>query len=349
MPGNSGTFAAGTAKSRQPIKLTTSSAPNTQPVPSEFELIAKYFSRPVRHTVLGVGDDAALIAPGPGHQIAASTDMLVEAVHFFPGVDPRALGHKALAVNLSDLAAMGAKPKWAMLALALPDADEAWVSAFAAGFFALADLHEVDLIGGDTTRGPRTICVQVMGEVAQGRALRRDAAKPGDDVWVSGCLGGAAAAIAHRKGELVLQERALAQCLARLDRPTPRVALGRKLVGLARGAIDVSDGLVGDLGHICERSRVGAEIGLARIPCPAELTPLRHDDAVIRAIVAGGDDYELCFTADPVSRDAIDGLARSLDLALTRIGRITPGSAVTVLDAAGQPMKLKAAGFEHFR
>jgi len=318
-------------------------------VPSEFELIAKYFTRPVRHTVLGVGDDAALVAPGPGREIAASTDMLVEGVHFFAGTDAKALGHKALAVNLSDLAAMGAKPKWAMLALALPDADEAWVGEFAAGFLALADLHEVDLIGGDTTRGPRTLCVQVMGEVEQGRALRRDAAKPGDDVWVSGCLGGAAAAVAHRKGELVLQEPALAQCLARLDRPTPRVALGRKLVGLARGAIDVSDGLAADLGHICERSRVGAEIGLSQVPCPAGLAPLRHDDTVIRAIVAGGDDYELCFTADPRSRDAIDALARSLGIALSRIGRITAGNAVTVLDAAGQPVNLKAGGFDHFR
>lgn len=318
-------------------------------MPSEFELIAKYFTRPVRHTVLGVGDDAALLEVGPGRELVATTDMLVEGVHFFSGVSPLSLGHKALAVNLSDLAAMGATPRWAMLALALPEADAGWLQDFAAGFFALADRHDVDLIGGDTTRGPRNICVQVMGEVAQGRALRRDGARPGDDVWVSGHLGDAAAAVAHRKGELLLREPLLGHCLARLDRPSPRVELGGRLAGLASSAIDISDGLIGDLGHICERSRVGAEIGFEQIPCSAELMPLRHHAPVTRAILAGGDDYELCFTAAPGNRSGIDSLAGSLGLALTRIGRITEGGAVTVRDEKGQPMVPQEKGFDHFR
>ena len=235
-------------------------------MPSEFELIANYFTRPPRHAVLGVGDDAALIAVSHGHELAASTDMLVEGVHFFPDVSALALGYKALAVNLSDLAAMGATPKWAMLALSLPAADAGWVRDFAAGFFSLAERHDVDLIGGDTTRGPRNICVQVMGEVAQGRALRRDGAKPGDDVWLSGHVGDAAAAVAHRKGELLLREPLLGHCQARLDRPTPRVELGLRLAGLASSAIDISDGLIADLGHTCERSRVGADVEFAADP-----------------------------------------------------------------------------------
>lgn len=318
-------------------------------MPSEFELIAKYFTRPPRHAVLGVGDDAALVTVRPDHELAASTDMLVEGVHFLAGVSPLSLGHKALAVNLSDLAAMGATPRWAMLALSLPAADEEWMKDFADGFFALAERHDVELIGGDTTRGPRNICIQVMGEVGQGRALRRDGAKPGDDVWISGCLGDAAAAVAHRKGELALTGPVLRHCLERLDRPMPRVELGGRLIGLASGAIDISDGLLADLGHICERSRVGAEIDLAQIPCSAELMPLRHHAPVIRSILAGGDDYELCFTAAPAQRSGIGSLAAGLPLKLTRIGRITEGSAVTVHDDKGQPMTLQDRGFDHFR
>lgn len=318
-------------------------------MPSEFELIRKYFTRPPRHAVLGVGDDAALVAVTAGNELAASTDMLVEGVHFFSDASPESLGHKALAVNLSDLAAMGATPRWAMLALALPAADADWARDFAAGFFSLADEHDVDLIGGDTTRGPRNICVQVMGEVRRGAALRRDGAKAGDDVWISGHLGAAAAAVAHRKGRLDLSVDALRHCLARLDRPVPRVALGGGLVGVANSAIDVSDGLIGDLGHICERSGVGAEIDFSAIPCSAELMPLRHHAAMTRAILAGGDDYELCFTAGPGQRAAIAMLAASLDIPLTRIGRITEGDAVVLRDEKGQPIALLDKGFDHFR
>jgi thiamine-monophosphate kinase len=233
---------------------------------SEFDLIARYFTRAPRHTALAVGDDAALLSVNQGCELAASTDMLVEGVHFFADVEPQALGHKALAVNLSDLAAMAATPRWAMLALALPEADPQWLEAFSRGFFALADKHGVDLIGGDTTRGPRNICVQIMGEIAQGRALRRSGAHIGDDIWVSGQLGDAAAAVAHRRGELDLDPAVLEHCRIRLDWPTPRIALGLELSVLASSAIDVSDGLLGDLAHICECSHVGAQIDLTAVP-----------------------------------------------------------------------------------
>ena len=316
---------------------------------SEFDLITRYFNRPTRHTVLGVGDDAALLALTPGHELAVSTDTMVEGVHFFPDMEPDSLGHKALAVNLSDLAAMGATPKWAMLVLTLPKADEAWLEGFARGFFALATDHKVDLIGGDTARGPRNICVQVMGEVPNGRALRRDGAKGGDDVWVSGHLGAAAAAVAHRKGDLRLRGSLLAHCIARLDRPTPRVALGRMLVGIANSAIDISDGLVADLGHICERSGVGAAIEFAAVPCSAELMPLRAQALVTKAILSGGDDYELCFTAVAGRKSEIEALSGQSELVLTRIGRIVAGNGVVVKDQAGKPMSVKDGGFDHFR
>lgn len=315
---------------------------------SEFDLIARYFTRPTRHTVLGVGDDAALLAPTPGSELVASTDMLVEGVHFFSGADPESLGHKALAVNLSDLAAMGATPRWAMLSLALPQVDEDWLAAFSRGFFALAEHHQVDLVGGDTTRGPRNICVQIMGEVPAGTALRRDGARVGDDVWVSGHLGDAAAAVAHQKGNLLLQGAGLAHCLVRLDRPQPRVALGRALAGLANAAIDVSDGLVADLGHICARSGVAAILEFENVPCSAEFTPMRNHALVVWAILSGGDDYELCFTASAARAREIESLSGRLGIALTRVGKIVAGSGVQVNDARGKPMPVERGGFDHF-
>ena len=316
---------------------------------SEFDVISRFFLRAPRHTLLGIGDDAALLQVTAGSELAASTDMLVEGVHFFADVDPQALGHKALAVNLSDLAAMAAMPKWAMLALAIPDADPQWLEAFSRGFFALADKHGVDLIGGDTTRGPRNICVQIMGEVASGRALRRDTAKIGDDIWVSGELGAAAAAVAHRRGELELPPAVLKQCQMRLDWPTPRVALGLELGAIANSAIDISDGLLGDLAHICERSNVGARIESAAVPCAAVLEPLRNQSAVNRAILGGGDDYELCFSAEPARAAEIAGLSATMDIGLTRIGRIVEGDKVSVVDRAGRPQSVEDHGFDHFR
>jgi thiamine-monophosphate kinase len=320
-----------------------------RPALSEFDLIARYFTRPPRHTTLAVGDDAALLSVSHGCELAASTDMLVEGAHFFADVDPHALGHKALAVNLSDLAAMAAMPRWAMLSLALPDVDTQWLEAFSRGFFALADKHGVDLIGGDTTRGPRNICVQIMGEVRQGRALRRDGAKIGDDIWVSGELGSAAAAVAQRRGELDLAAAVFERCRMRLDWPTPRIALGLELGAVAHSAIDLSDGLLGDLAHVCERSHVGAEVEFAAVPCSADLRPLRSQAPVTRAILAGGDDYELCFTASPGRAAEIEALSATMDIALTRIGRIVNGSDVAVRDAQASPMLLKDYGFDHFR
>jgi thiamine-monophosphate kinase len=324
-------------------------ARNDTPTLSEFELIAKFFTQPVRHTVLGVGDDAALVAVSAGQELVASIDMMVEGVHFLADADAHSLGHKVLAVNLSDLAAMGAIPKWAMLSLALPSADADWIRRFANGFFMLADRHDVDLIGGDTTRGPRNLCVQIMGEVEAGKALRRDGAQAGDDVWVSGHLGDAAAAVAHRKGELLLRGDALAHCMARLDRPVPRVELGRGLIGLAHAAIDVSDGLVADLGHICERSGVGAQVAFESLPCSPELMPLRGYEPVVRALLVGGDDYELCFTAPRERRAEIGALSGKLAVALNRVGTIVAGAGVEVRDAWGHAMTLEEKGFDHFR
>src|SRR5690349_13537469 len=230
----------------------------------EFELIARYFDRPVRRSPLGIGDDCALLQPGPGLQLAVSTDLLVEGRHFLSTVDPRRLGHKALAVNLSDLAACGAQPLAFTLAIALPQVDEAWLAAFAQGLFALADAHQCELVGGDTTRGPLAIDITVFGEVPAGQALLRSGAQAGDDLWVSGTLGDARLALEAFRGTVSLPQDVFEAARLRLEQPQPRVALGLALRGLASAAIDVSDGLLGDLGHVLERSRVGATIELAQ-------------------------------------------------------------------------------------
>ena len=266
--------------------------------------------------------------------------MLVEGRHFAPGAEPRALGHKALAVNLSDLAAIGAAPKWALLAISLPQADDAWLKAFAAGFFALAERFGVDLVGGDTTRAPqRTITVTAIGEVPASVALYRAGARPGDDIWVSGELGGAALGLAHPE---------IADAAKRLHEPEPRVELGERLRGMANAAIDVSDGLAGDLAHILERSRVGAVIEYSRLPRSAAFKSLKNPDLERDCVLSGGDDYELLFTAAPARRADLEALARELGLPLTRIGTIQSGEArLAVLDARGEAMRFKP-GFDHF-
>ncbi|MCE5180820.1 MAG: thiamine-phosphate kinase [Betaproteobacteria bacterium] len=317
-------------------------------MPSEFDLIRRFFTRPTRNTLLGVGDDAALVRPTPGTELAVSTDMLVAGKHFFPDVDPRQLGHKALAVNLSDMAAMGATPRWATLSLALPEADEDWLKGFAEGFFDLAERFSVDLIGGDTTRGPLNICVQIMGEVSTGMALRRSGAKPGDEIWVSGQLGDAALALAHLQRRIELAPEAAAACLPALHTPMPRVALGEALVGVAHGAIDISDGLLADLSHILEASGVAAEVNFPALPTSVFLQAHLHGEIVRGCLLAGGDDYELCFTA-PLSRhEEVVAIARRLALPLTAIGVIREGSGLRLLDAAGTDMKIGATGFDHF-
>lgn len=304
-------------------------------MPSEFEIIRRYFSRPAPSALLGVGDDAALLQPAAGRELAVSTDLLLEGRHFAAGAAPRALGHKALAVNLSDMAAMGAAPRWATLALALPSADEAWLAAFAEGFYALAARFGVDLVGGDTTRGPLTLCVTVLGELPAGTALRRDGARPGDEVWVSGALGGAAYALEHP---------ADAAAAKRLHEPEPRVALGERLRGLASAAIDVSDGFAQDLGHILERSAAGAVVRYADLPKFAIADPVLER----RCVLAGGDDYELLFTAPPAARAAIGRLAAPLGLALSCVGSIRAGAPrLQLLDAQGREMQA-APGFDHF-
>jgi thiamine-monophosphate kinase len=317
---------------------------------TEFELIRRYFTHRPRHAVLGVGDDAALVRARRGRELAVTTDMLVAGRHFRADADPEQLGHKALAVNLSDLAAMGATPRWATLALAMPRADARWLAAFSRGFMRLARRHGVDLIGGDTTRGPLNIAVAVMGDVPAGAALRRDGARRGDDIWVSGTLGDAALALRARGLALTPRERA--QVKRKLDAPAPRIALGERLRGIARCAIDVSDGLVADLGHICERSGAAARVNFDDIPVSAVMKRHLARPAARAAVLAGGDDYELVFTAGRARRGRIRQLAKRLRLGLTRIGRITRrrsgGALVTVLDASGRPLAIGRKGYEHF-
>jgi len=315
---------------------------------SEFELIAGYFSPPTTHTILAGGDDAALVAVTPGMELVVASDMLVGGRHFLEDADAYGVGWKSLAVNLSDMAAMGARPRWTTLSLALPQVDEPWIGSFMRGFLDLARVFDVDLIGGDTTRGPLNVCVQILGEAPPGQALRRSGARAGDEVWTSGALGDAALALAHLRGDLALEDEALKRVRERLDRPTPRVVLGNALRGLASSAIDVSDGLVADAGHVAERSGVRLVLRWPAVPLSAVGKRLRDEPLMQRCALAGGDDYELCFTV-PASRHAeVTGLASRLGLALTPIGTVEPGSGVTLVDAAGRAMALQARGFDHF-
>jgi thiamine-monophosphate kinase len=313
---------------------------------SEFDLIQRYFTRATPGAVLGVGDDAALLKVSEGMELAVSTDMLVSGTHFFPDVDPFLLGHKALAVNLSDMAAMGATPRWATLALSLPSVDEAWLEEFSRGFFSLAEQHGVELVGGDTTRGPLNFSITIMGEVPKGSALRRDGASVDDDIWVSGALGEAALALAHLQGHIVLPQNKFAVCATRLHQPQPRVALGFALRGIASSAIDISDGLRADLGHILERSGIGAEIDYSAIPrgfCGSQ-----DQDVMLRCVLAGGDDYELCFTSPAGYRSNVEKISATLALPLTRIGKTVAGKKCTVRAADGSIMQIKEQGYDHF-
>lgn len=310
-------------------------------MPSEFELIARYFTRSTSHTVLGVGDDGALIAPTPGHELAVSTDLLVEGTHFLADTDAEALGWKCLAVNVSDLAAMGARPRWATLAAVLPEPAPAWLEAFSRGFFGCAQAFGIDLIGGDTTRGPRAFCVTVLGDAPAGQALRRSGARAGDSIWVSGQPGRAALGLAHLQGRTALSGPRLADCLAALHRPQPRVALGLALRGLATAAIDVSDGLLADLGHILEQSALAARLQIPGLP---DAGPERD------CWLAGGDDYELLFTAPAASGERVAALAARLELPLACIGEIVAGppGALTLVDAGGADITPARRGYDHF-
>ena len=318
----------------------------------EFALIDRYFARPTPSAVLGPGDDCALLAPTPGMQLAVTTDMLVAGTHFFSDTNPLNLGWKALAVNLSDLAAMGAKPRWATLAGALPAVNEEWIGKFAEGFFACAAEYGVDIVGGDTTRGPLNLCITAFGEVAPGQALRRDGAKASDLIYVSGRPGLASLGLAQLQGKVALPEPWSRLCQIALEKPRPRVALGQRLLGIASAAIDVSDGLLADLGHIAQRSGLAAAVRLVQLP---HLPKGATYDAIPRALaldcqLAGGDDYELCFTVPPALNLQLAAIATELELPLWCIGQMSSGEAgeVTVFDPDGQAIDFDHRGYDHF-
>ncbi len=325
-------------------------------MPGEFTLIERYFARPTPSAVLGPGDDCALVQPTPGQQLAITTDMLVAGVHFLPDTDPKNLGWKALAVNISDLAAMGATPRWVTLAGALPTVDEAWLASFAEGFFACAKEYGVDVIGGDTTKGPLNVCITAIGEVAPTQALRRDGAQAGDQIWVSGRPGLAALGLAHLQGRVTLPPLWQRLCVSALEKPRPRVRLGLALKGLATAAIDVSDGLLADLGHIAERSNCAAAVRLVQLPHLKDLAGSGETyDADLRRIaldcqLTGGDDYELCFTARGSDSLTLGRIAAELELPLWLIGEMVAGPAgkVTVFDPDGTPVEFARKGYDHF-
>ena len=322
---------------------------------TEFDLIARYFTRPVKKAALGVGDDCAIINSSPGMQLAISSDMLVEGQHFFSDVSPYSLGHKALAVNLSDLAACGATPVGFTLALALPRVDEAWLQEFSSGLWALADAHGCELLGGDTTQGPLNICITVFGEVPRGRALLRSGAQVDDDIYVSGMLGDARLALDALQGKIELPREILAQARQRLELPTPRVALGTALRGVATSSIDISDGLVGDLGHILKASGVGAQIDtnitMNLIAACTRIDWIRgqfNAEKQLLTVLSGGDDYELAFTSPPTARQAVQAASVSSQTPVTRIGVIQSQPGLRLVNGRGQPVDGQFASFNHF-
>jgi thiamine-monophosphate kinase len=314
----------------------------------EFDLIARYFARPVQRAALGIGDDCALLVPAPGQQLAVSSDMLVEGRHFLSTVAPDALGHKALAVNLSDLAACGARPLGFTLALAMPRVDEAFLRGFSQGLLALADAHGIELVGGDTTAGPLNLCITVFGEVPPGAALLRSGARAGDDLYVSGRLGDARLALEGFRGTLDLPGEVLGRVRRAMERPQPRVALGQALRGLASSAIDLSDGLVGDLGHVLKRSGVGARIDVERLPRSADLAA-QPRAVQLECLLAGGDDYELLFSAPARLRDAVQATAQQAGVAVSRIGGIEAEHGLRLRDGDGRPLAQQFTAFDHFK
>jgi thiamine-monophosphate kinase len=313
----------------------------------EFDLIARHFTRPVRRAVLGVGDDCALLKPTPGMQLAVSSDMLVEGRHFLSTVAPERLGHKALAVNLSDLAACGAEPLAFTLALAMPRAEESFLAPFAQGLFTLAEAQGIELVGGDTTAGPLNICITVFGQLPAGQALLRSGARPGDALWVSGTLGDARLALEVFRGRVALAGEAFESVRRAMELPQPRVALGQALRGVASSAIDLSDGLLGDLGHVLQRSGVGATVEVDALPRSAVLAAqalaLQHE-----CLLAGGDDYELLFTAPPEAEAAVRAAAAAAGVAVTRCGHIEEAPGLRVADRAGRVVPTPWRSFDHF-
>ena len=333
---------------------------------TEFDLIRRHFTRPMPTGVLGPGDDCALL-PAPetqGLSWAVTTDTLAAGTHFFADVDPEDLGWKSLAVSLSDLAAMGATPRYAQAALCLPHADESWITAFAQGLYTCADAFDVSLTGGDLTKGSLNICVTAIGTVDATQTLKRSNARPGDDIWISGLPGQAALGLAHLQAKLTLPATALPDCLAALHRPQPRIELGKALLGVAHAAVDISDGLLADLRHLLKASDLAAEIQLAKLPALPyhQSLSLEANTAIVRQQLNGGDDYELCFCAPVGQRDQITAASGRLSLLLSRIGKtlraedtgthgtrkVIPGE-VRLLDAKGQAQpEYSLRGYEHF-
>jgi len=321
----------------------------------EFELIARHFTRAGRHglpgqapgVALGVGDDCALLAPAPGQQLAVSTDMLVEGRHFLSTIAPERLGHKALAVNLSDLAACGAEPFAFTLALALPRGDDNFAAGLARGLFALADAYGIALVGGDTTAGPLTLSITVLGQVPPGRALLRSGARAGDRLWVSGQLGDARLALEVFRGTVDVTGTAFDRVRRAMELPQPRVSLGLALRGVATSAIDLSDGLVGDLGHVLARSGVGATVEVDAIP-RSEIVAMHPRALQHTCVLAGGDDYELLFTAPPAQDEAVRAAGARAGVAVTPIGRIEAEAGLRFMDATGAPLAFAERGFDHF-
>lgn len=317
---------------------------------SEFDLIKQFFVQnyvPDSRFALGIGDDCALLNPSPGTQLAISSDMLVSGRHFFHDADPYLLGHKSLAVNLSDLAAMGAKPLAFTLALSLPEANPTWLAAFSQGLFALANAHQCRLIGGDTTKGPLNICITIFGELPPASALRRDAAKTGDDIWISGSLGDARLALAAYWKEVNLSTEALQEAARRMHQPTPRIALGIALRGIAHAALDISDGLIGDLGHILSASKVGASLHVDKLPA-GPILALQDLQLRREFTLAGGDDYELCFTAPVHQREAVLAASHHSNTPVSCIGTIEMEPGLRLVDQNGKTLDLQPKSFDHF-
>ncbi len=317
---------------------------------SEFDLIRNYFSQQTsgrEDIVLGIGDDCALLQVPAGMELAVTTDTLVEGVHFGVGADPEALGHKSLAVNLSDLAAMGADPAWFTLGLTLPESDPDWLEPFSRGLLSLARQHRITLIGGDTTRGPLTISITAHGFIKPGAALRRSGARVGDQIYVTGTLGDAGLALLNRQGGYSVGS-GLGWLEQRLDRPQPRLAAGRSISGIASAAIDISDGLNADLGHICAASGVGARVLLAKIPISSQVAAYLQQGGSWETVLASGDDYELCVTVPQQNEALLSAIKAKLECNLTRVGEVVSGSGVSCIQADGTALTFSCSGYQHF-
>jgi thiamine-monophosphate kinase len=311
---------------------------------SEFEIIQRYFKKKMKQTALGVGDDAAMIHVRNNYQLAISSDMLIENIHFLKNTNPSHLGWKSLAVNLSDIAAMGATPKWATLSISLPKINHAWLKKFSKGFFECADKFGIDLIGGDTTKGPLSISITIMGESKKNEALLRSGAKINDDIWVTGQLGLASMGLANLQGQLKLPPRIKMKCIRALEIPNPKTFLGSYLSRYANSCIDISDGLIQDLRHILKASKVGASLLLNDIPCEKFI----HTSKQYQFVLNGGDDYELLFTAAKKDRTFIKKIAKKTNTPVTMIGNITKKKALNILSEQGKSIKFNPKGFDHF-